>query len=266
MAYKTINGIQIYYDVSGNDTGETILFLHGLGSSSKDWLYQLPAFEASYQTLVMDMRGHGQSDKPTVHSYKMTEFASDVIALLNQLAIDKVHVVGLSMGGMITFQLAVDYPERIQSMTIINSGPAVVVRSFKDRSTVWMRFLIVRLLGMKKMGETLAPRLFVDDEHEELRQMFIKNWAENDPKAYMAAMRAIVGWSVESQIDSISIPSLTLASDQDYTPISAKESYVAKMPNAQLKIIDNAHHAAPVERPEIVNAFITEFIKQHTMI
>lgn len=259
MAYASINGIQIYYELHGVEGKPVILFLHGLGSSAQDWEAQIAPFSRDYRLLIADMRGHGQSDKPPV-AYTMHQFASDVVALLDTLKIDAVHVVGLSMGGMIAFQLAVDYPQRLRSMTIINSGPAVVPRTFKDRFSIWMRFWIVRYLGMRKIGETLAPRLFVDADQEALRQIFIERWAANDPRAYLNALRAIAGWTVEDRIGTITTPTLIVAADHDYTPVSAKEAYIAKMPTATLKIIENAHHAVAVERPDPLNVVVLDFI------
>jgi len=262
MTFATVNNIQIHYTSSGKSDGEVLLFVHGLGSSGRDWELQVSAFEADYHVLTVDMRGHGQSDKPAVHAYTMKQFAGDIIELLNQLEIDKVHIVGISMGGMIAFQMAVDYQERIKSMIIINSGPALVPKTFKDRMTIWMRFLIVRFMGMQKMGETLAPRLFVDEDQEDIRQAFIQRWSENDPNAYMAAMRALAGWTVEEHIHKITVPTLILASDQDYTPVAAKEAYVAKMSSAHLEIIENAHHAVSMERPQALNASIRQFLEK----
>jgi 3-oxoadipate enol-lactonase len=262
MPRVSVNGIQLYYELGGQESQPVILFLHGLGSSTQDWTPQLAYFGRDYRVLVADMRGHGQSDKPR-GPYTMPQFAADVIALLDYLIIDTVHVVGLSMGGMIAFQLAVDDPGRLRSMTIINSVPDVVPHTFKDRFNIWMRFWIVRYMGMRKMGETLAPRLFVDPNQEALRQSFIESWAANDPRAYQDAMRAIAGWSVEGRIGAITIPTLIIASDHDYTPVAAKEAYIAKMPGTTLKIIENAHHAVPVERPDALNAVIHDFIKAH---
>jgi 3-oxoadipate enol-lactonase len=262
MPSTKVNDIQIYYELHGAEGKPTVLFLHGLGSSVRDWEFQVPAFADDYRMLLIDMRGHGRSDKQQ-GPYSMPLFVRDTIALLDQLKIDKVHLVGLSMGGMIAFQMAVDCPERIQSMVIVNSGPAVVPRTMKDRFAIWMRFFIVRVMGMRKMGETLAPRLFVDADQEALRQTFANRWAENDPRAYLDTLRAIVGWTVEDKINQIKIPTLVLCSDMDYTPTADKEKYLVKMSNAKLQILSNAHHAVNAERPELFNEAVRQFIAAH---
>jgi len=252
-----VNGINLYYEVEGE--GQPLLFIHGLGSSTRDWEMQVKEFSKSYQVITCDLRGHGQSDKPA-GPYSLPMFAADTAGLLKSLNFKSAHVVGLSLGGGIAFQLAIDYPKLVKTMIIVNSAPELVVRTFKDRMGVWQRFAIVRLLGMRKMGEVLSKRLFPKDEHEPLRTTFVESWAENDPRAYQDAMRAMVGWSVTDKLSSINCPTLVITADQDYTPVAIKEKYTKLMPNAELVIIPDAHHATPVEQPEKFNTELMDFL------
>lgn len=252
-----VRDIGLYYEETGE--GEPLLFIHGLGSSGRDWEMQVPFFARDYRVVVFDLRGHGRSDKPR-GPYTMPQFAADTAGLIEALGIAPTHVVGISLGGMIALQLAVDRPDLVKSLVIVNSGPEFVARTFKERLAVLQRFLIVRLVGMRKMGEILARRLFPKPEQEPLRAMLVERWAENDPRAYRDAMRAIVGWSVADRLGEIGIPTLVVAADEDYTPISAKEAYVAKMPRAELAVIRDARHAVPVERPDEFNAVVGAFL------
>jgi 3-oxoadipate enol-lactonase len=193
----------------------------------------------------------------------MSMFAADTFGLLKALGIESPHVVGLSLGGGVAFQLAVDASLPIKSLTIVNSTPELIVHTFKERMMVWQRIAIVKLLGMKKMGEVISKRLFVRPEQEGLRQTFVSRWAENDQRAYLSAMRALVGWSVTERIGSIRCPTLILAADQDYSPVAVKEAYTAKIPNAQLVIIPDTRHALPVERPQEFNETLKKFLDAH---
>jgi 3-oxoadipate enol-lactonase len=251
-------GINFYYESAGE--GDCLLFIHGLGSSSRDWEQQVPYFAKTYRVLTVDVRGHGQSDKPP-GPYSIKQFTDDIAALLHNLAVSGTHVVGVSMGGMIAFQLAVDYPDLVKSMVIVNSGPELIPRTFKEKLAIWQRFMILRFMGMRKMGEVLAPRLFIKEEQDGLREQFIERWAENDKRAYTDTMRALVGWSVLDRISTINVPVLVIAADEDYTPVSAKEAYLNKLPNAQFLIIEDSRHATPVEHPEAFNAAIMEFLE-----
>lgn len=261
MSSAMINGINLHYETSGN--GAPILFIHGLGSSARDWEMQTPFFSNHHRTFAFDLRGHGHSQKPS-DAYSMPLFAEDAAELIKLLGAEPVHVVGISLGGMIAFQLAVDHPELIKSLVIVNAGPEVVVRTMKDRWNVFLRFAIVRLLGMRKMGEVLSKRLFLKEEHASLREVFVERWAENDPRAYTNTLRAIVGWSVMDRIHQINLPTLVLASDGDYTPVSDKEAFVSKMPRAELVVIPDSHHALPVERPNEFNDAVLTFLARHS--
>jgi len=254
-----INDIDLYYETTGQ--GQPILFIHGLGSSNRDWEAQATFFAKSHQVITFDLRGHGQSQKPP-GPYSIPLFASDAAELIKSLGFTTVHVVGISLGGMIAFQLAVDHPELIKRMVIVNSAPEFVVHTLKDRWQVFLRFMIVRLLGMRKMGAVLSKRLFPKEAQASLRQLFVERWAENDPRAYMDSMRAIAGWSVSSQIYKIDLPTLVIAADQDYTPVAVKETYVAKMPQAQLMVIEDSRHAVPVECPEEFNEKVMAFLSK----
>ncbi len=253
----TINTIPLYYESTGS--GDPLLFIHGLGSSGRDWELQVPHFARTYRVITVDIRGHGQSGKPP-GPYSVAQFAADVAALIETLEIAPAHIVGISMGGMIAFQLAVDQPALVRSLTIVNSGPELVVRTWRDRVRVWQRFAIVRLLGMRKMGDVLSQRLLPQPEHAETRRIFVQRWSENDPRAYRNAMAALIGWSVSDRINTLTMPILVVAADQDYTPVAAKQAYMTGMPTASLVVVPDSHHALPVEHPEEFNRIVSDFL------
>ena len=251
------NGIDLHYETAGQ--GEPLLLLHGLGSRSEDWQLQLPAFAERYRVVTADMRGHGRTSKPP-GPYSVPMMAADVLGLLDALGIDAAHVAGLSMGGMIAFQMAVDRPERVRSLVVVHRRPALVARTFNERLRVWQRLALARLFKPARTAQFLGPRLFPKPEQEQLRQQFTAQWAENDPQAYLAAMRALVGWSVLDRVGAIRCPTLIISGDRDYTPVAAKEGYTALIPGARLVVIDDSGHATPIDQAEKFNACVLEFL------
>ena len=259
MAILSANNIDLHYEVTGQ--GQPVLFIHGLGSSARDWEYQAPFFSKQYQVITFDLRGHGQSQKPP-GPYSMSLFANDTAELIKSLSIAPVHVVGISLGGMIAFQLAVDHPDLIKSLVIANAWAEVVPRSLKDYWNVFMRFTVTRLFGMRKTGEVLGGRLFPKEEQAELKRLFIEHWAENDKQAYLDTLHAIVGWSVMNHVHKIDMPTLMLTAEYDYTPISDKEAVVTKMPRAELVVIPDSRHATPVDSPQEFNEAVISFLSK----
>lgn len=257
MPVQHLDGVDLYYEVIGQ--GQPLVFIHGLGSSSRDWPDQVAFFSDRYRVIVLDLRGHGRSSKPP-GPYSIPLMAADTARLVEALGAAPAHIVGISMGGMVAFQLAASRPDLLRSLVIVNSGPEFVVRTWQDRKQVVQRFLVARLFGMRKTGEVLSQRLFPKPEQAELRATFVERWAENDPHAYRAAMQAIVGWSVADRLPDIHCPTLVIASDEDYTPVASKKAYVERMPSAKLVVIDDARHGVPVERPAAFNAALDAFL------
>lgn len=251
------NGINLNYHEQGQ--GEPLLFLHGLGSQGEDWAFQVPFFAPSYRVITVDLRGHGASDKPT-GPYSVAMMAEDVVGLLDALNIESAHIVGLSMGGMIAFQLVVDRPERVRSLVIVNSGPALVPRNVGERLRIQQRLLLARLFGPARTGKFLSKRLFPKPEQEALREQFVERWAMNDRDAYLAALRAIVGWGVMERIGEIRCPVLVVSGDRDYTPRDVKEAYTARIPGARFLLIEDSGHATPIDQAGPFNRMVLDFL------
>ena len=247
----------LYYEEQG--TGEPLLFLHGLGSDGRSWEYQRDLFAQHYWVIVADVRGHGRSAKRG--PFSVPQFAADIFGLLDYLAIDGVHLVGLSMGGMIGFQMGVDAPERLLSLTAVNSGPELVAENWRERWQILQRRLVLNFLSMEKIGGFIGERLFPDPHLAEYKAIFIQQMRENDPKVYRAVTNALIGWSVRSQLGRIKFPVLIVSGDMDYTPIAKKEAYVRDIPKAQFKIIENSRHATPIDQPEAFNTAVLEFLR-----
>ncbi len=257
MARIKVNGIELAYEVSGD--GPALLLIHGLGSSLQDWDAQVATFSGQYRVIRFDLRGHGQSDKPA-GPYSMPMFAADAAGLLRELGIDAAHVVGISLGGAIAFQLAVDHPAQVKTLTIVNSGPAALMQSMKEKFAIWLRFFIVRRMGMAKLAKAIGPRLFPQPENQAVCAAFMARMARNDPQAYLHALQALVGWSVAAKIGAIGCPVLAIAADQDYTPLSMKQAFVAQIPGAKLAVVTDSRHALPMEKPAQFNAVLQEFL------
>ncbi|KPK17907.1 MAG: hypothetical protein AMK69_25490 [Nitrospira bacterium SG8_3] len=249
--------IQTYFEIHG--AGEPLVFIHGLGSSGRDWQFQLPVFTPHFQVITYDVRGHGQTDKPP-GPYSVPMFADDLKALLDALEIRKAHIVGISMGGMIALQLTASYPDVVKSQAIVNSWAEHIPENFRQRMALFQRLVLFQAFSMRKIGQIIAKKMFIKPEQEEIRQVFIDRWAENHKPSWMAASRGMLGWSVWDNLGGMNCPSLVIAADEDYTPISTKEKFVALMPNAELVVIEDSRHATPVEKPEQFNQILLDFL------
>ncbi len=257
MPLINLDDIELYYEIHG--VGDPLLLIHGLGSSSRDWEMQVDVFAQNYQVITLDVRGHGKSGKPP-GPYSIPLFTEDTAKLLKTLRVSPAHILGISLGGMIAFQLGVFFPEVVRSLIIVNSTPELIAHTLKDWLGIWQRLLIVRFLGMRKMGEVLGNRFFPNQDQEELRAIFVERWAENDKPAYLEAMKAVIGWSVTNRLGEIRCPTLVIGADGDYFPTAEKEVYVKRIPGAKLVVIEDSMHALPAEKPGEFNRTVIAFL------
>ncbi|WP_425916124.1 alpha/beta fold hydrolase [Pseudomonas sp. GWSMS-1] len=259
MSYFDNDGCQLHYEEYGR--GAPVLLVHGLGSSTRDWEYQIPELARHYRVIALDVRGHGRSDKPR-ERYSIQGFAEDVAALIEHLQLPQVHLVGISMGGMIGFQLGVDHPELLKSLCIVNSGPEVKAKRPRDYIEIAKRWSLSRLLSLDTIAKALGKLLFPKPEQAELRQKILQRWPQNDKRAYLASLDAIIGWGVRERLSRISCPTLVITADRDYTPVAQKQAYVDELPNARLLVIEDSRHATPLDQPEHFNSSLLAFLAE----
>ncbi|MDI1452032.1 alpha/beta hydrolase [Polyangium sp. 6x1] len=261
MPHMIVDGCEIQYEVKGR--GDVVLLLHGLGSSLLDWEMQVPALAERYTVVTVDVRGHGGSGKPP-GPYRIATFAADVAHVLRSLGLGPAHVVGFSMGGMIGFQLAVDAPSLVRSLVVVNSAPAMVPRTLRERLAVLQRLVALRVLGVRGFARKIAEMNLPRPDQEALREKLAARLGQNDEAAYRAATKAILGWSVADRIGTIRCPVLVVTSDQDYTPVAAKEAYAARIPRARVAVVSDSRHCTPIDQPEAFNRILLDFLKEHT--
>ncbi len=254
------NDAELFYEETGS--GAPVLLLHGLGSSGEDWAPQVDALAKRHRVIALDLRGSGRS-RDLAHPagpFSIPQLADDAALVLERLGACPAHVVGLSLGGLIAFQLAIHHPSSVRTLTIVNSGPAFVPRTLKEHAAVALRLGVARLFGPAGMSRMLAKRLFPRPDQQHLRARFVERMSRNDKRAYAATQRAVLGFSVLDRIGEIDVPTLVVAADQDYTPVSAKEAYARKMKKAKVVVVPDARHALPIEDPEKFNPILTEFL------
>lgn len=252
-----VNGLDTYYEITGS--GEPIVFIHGLGSSTRDWEHQVEFFSKKYQVITYDLRGHGKTDK-AAGPYTIELFARDAASLIKALGVSPAHIAGISLGGMITYQLAVDEPQLFKSTIIINCLASTIAKTFRMRFELMKRKILFQIVPFKKLGEIVAKTILPEPEKEEQRKIFLSRFRENDAQCYYQAFLSVFDWSVADRLSNIKFPALIISSEFDNTPVTAKEIFVKMMPDARLVVIKDAHHGLTIEYPDRFNETMMNFL------
>jgi len=240
-----------------------VLLLHGLGVTGESWSLQFPALiEAGLRPLAPDLRGFGHSSYPGGGG-RIATFAGDMAALLEQLDVAPAHVVGISLGGTVALQLALDHPELVRKLVLVNTFARLRPKGVRGYLYFALRMLMVHTLGIPAQARAVAKHMFPKPEQESSRADLIRQVSQANPKAYRATMRALARFDVLDRLGALVLPTLIITGSEDSTVDPENQKMlVERIPNARQEIIPGAGHAVSVDAPETFNRILPDFIIQ----
>jgi 3-oxoadipate enol-lactonase len=262
MPHARVGEIDLYYELT--DFTEPwkagpapVVLIHGLGGDHSMWLYQVPALCARFPTITVDLRGHGQSTR-SARDFTVGEMASDVVRLLRTLGVERAHLVGLSLGGMVAQQFALDYPLATASLVLADTlcgTPAGFESVMRDA------FRFIEENSMVAIAQARITNAFSDAVEPVMRGYLIDRVAQNDKAAYVRAARSVFGFSVGDRLGEIAAPTLVIIGDQDrVTPPPLSEDIAARIPGARLAPLAGAGHISNMEQPHEFNRVVLGFL------
>lgn len=256
---KLSNGIELEYLDKGE--GEAILLLHGLGSTKADWDFQIDTLSKYFRVIAPDLRGHGNSSKPEKREeYGVSLCAEDNVLLLKELKEDQCAVLGFSMGGAVAFEMAVNHPELISKLIIVNTAPDFNDLGDMGEEMIRERTKILKAIGIEPLAKQIAESMFPEDKQIELRNVFYERLRKNPVSTYFNSFITLMEWGIGEKIKGIEVPTLVIASDQDYTPVSSKEAYSKKIKNSKLEVVRRSRHGVTMDQPTEFNRIILNFL------
>jgi pimeloyl-ACP methyl ester carboxylesterase len=218
---------------------------------------------AGFRVLAPDARGFGRSTFPQVR-LTVPVMAGDMITLLERLQAGPACVVGISMGGAVALQLALDCPQVVRRLVLVNT----FARLRPQSPQVWLyfalRFLLVHTLGLATQARAVARRIFPRPDQLDLRDRLIEQILQADPRGYRAAMRALALFDVRARLGGIACPTLVISGERDTTvPVPLQRALAESIPHARQILIPGAGHAVIAERPDDFNRILIDFLSAH---
>ena len=260
------DGTKIAYGLDGRRDGEPLLMVHGLGADTRGWILQKRALGARYRLVMVDNRGVGRSDRPD-GPYDLEVMATDALAVLDHAGYGSAHVIGASMGGIISQVIGVRYPDRVRSLTLActacrhfgwrrellaewaDQAQAYGMREFVRRNLKWM-------VGPRSLRRT-APAMAV-----------LGPLAFNVPVAsFVAQVQAILNIedSLRAELTQVVAPTLVLCGSQDVLTTQGDSEEIASLiPGAQLAVVRGGAHLFMVEQAGAFNRTVGNFLDRTT--
>ncbi len=271
MRTTRVGDIDIAYTLVGE--GPLLALSHGFAGPTADWPPVILDLAERCRLLLYDVRGHGGSSAPEdPDAYSMPIFARDLAGLLDVLGIDRAHIGGVSMGGMITAQFAVDFPDRCRSLLLMDTtagndageGPAAAWEAQLRQVFAQMEH-VVRTYGMAELIERQIawsrehdPLWKIDPQAEERARRRLSHMTA---AGFAGAARAIrLRPHLLPRLRSVEVPALVLAGEDDWFFPCARQAYEA-LPNARFVCVRRAGHAVISYRPDAFLEAVTAFIE-----
>jgi pimeloyl-ACP methyl ester carboxylesterase len=252
---------RLFYQTHGpaQPSRPPVVLLHGLGSCSDDWELQLPALTDERRVLAVDLRGHGQSARAD-RRFRIRDLAGDVSDLARDLDLGPAHWVGLSLGALVALQAAVDSPEQIRSLTLVN-GFACLRLHWASAFSGAGRIALLLSGRMDWMGRWVARSLFPHESQGDLRRVAARRIGGNDRGTYIRTLLAVASFDVRNELPGIGQPSLVVAGAEDrIVPMAAKMVLAESLPHARLEVFPRSGHATPIDSAPEFNRLLVDFL------
>jgi len=262
---RASDGTCIYYRAWGSKDKPALLLLQGLGCDGNGWVLQWPLFSRQFRCIVVDNRGVGRSGKPP-GPYSLEQMARDGVSVLDAEGIAAAHVMGLSMGGVVSQLLAIKYPERVRSLVLAaTSGQH---HSWRIGLLARWQYLAVRY-GMSKVALAVAP-YFVGERARRLlgpaAVLAVRALLPLDAKGFVSQVEAILEVPDELRENhrALFAPTCVVVGEGDtLTPPADSRDLSERLPRGELQVIRNAGHSLIAEAPVQFNRAVLSFLRRH---
>jgi 3-oxoadipate enol-lactonase len=263
MATAEANGQQLYYEIHGE--GEPLLCVHGLSCDTLTWIPQIQALAAEHRTVIFDNRDVGQSSMAEA-GYNIADMARDALALADELELDSFHLLGVSMGGAIAQEIALQAPGRVRTLTLavtFSTGGAYaqkLAQVWGARAMQISREQHVDELMLMNHSEAFYAN---PDMVEFVRTAMLQNPHPQPPEAFARQLAACSRHLTRDRLSSLTMPTQVIGGEHDIlVPIWKSKEIAAAIPGARLNILAAAPHGLSLERAEEFNAAVLEFIRE----
>lgn len=269
MPKAQVGDIYIHYESQGD--GEPLLLIMGYGQCSALWEPLINDFSPPYRVIFFDNRGTGRSDKPDI-PYTMKMMADDAKGLLDAIGIDSAHVFGVSMGGMIAQEFALNYPHMLKSLVLgcTNCGRTNMILP-SDEAVAFLHGPEMAKLSVEERARQTIPWIWTQefiDNNPRAVEMFISAAVKYPTPVHgiRCQAQAMMAHDTYDRLPRITTPTLVIAGDVDrIIPAENSRIIASRIPNAALVILENAGHGFYIDTGGRAIKTILDFLSQHSI-
>jgi aminoacrylate hydrolase len=255
----------VHYEIHGRtDDAQTVLLSSGLGGAAHYWAAQIPALAEHFRVITYDHHGTGRSGGTVPEDYTIGDMAAEAATILAELAVEKCLFIGHALGGLIGLQLALDRPELVDRLVVVNAWTKThphTLRCFAIRKNLLLDSGADAYVRAQPLF--LYPAAWLADRQDWLAEQDTAGMAHFPPiETVLRRIGAIEAFDLTAQIATITVPTLVIATRDDIlVPCTCSISLAGQLPNARLVLLDQGGHACNITDPSRFGALVTGFLR-----
>ena len=256
--YMTVNDFKMFYEVSGNESGEWLVLVHGMFGSTRCWKYQINEFREHFKVLSIDLAGHGKSEGQETERYSGEIVANHIRIVMDDLGIKKAHFLGISLGTIIQQYFCELFPERVISTIyaspVTKSGRlSAFFNGFSDK-------VLLKLFSKDTYLKLMANIMMPGRIHEKSRKFFVQETEKMNDHEFFKWWKLVMEGNHYDYLRESNIPALIITGEKDFCFFSDSLLLTEKYNKCILKVIENAGHVTIFQRPEEFNRIVVEYL------
>lgn len=259
---KKVKNLISYTIYQNSKSAEWVTFVHGAGGSSTIWFKQIREFQKKFNVLLLDLRGHGSSNKLKAKKYTFQSIAHDILEVIDHLKIKSSHFVGISLGSIVIRQLAEMRPERVKSMVM---GGAILKMNFRSQILMKIGNIFKYILPYLVLYRLFAFIIMPKKNHKSSRNLFINEAKKLYQKEFIkwfkltTEINPVLRWFRQKELN---IPTFYVMGEEDYMFLpSVKEVVKNHEKSSSLLVIENCGHVVNVDAPHVFNSKVIRFLE-----
>lgn len=259
MILKTPDGIELFYETHGEKGNSPVVLVHGLGAEHRMWQPQISRYPSEGLFLIVpDVRGHGKSSK--VKKFKISDCARDLAELIQHMGVTKVSLIGVSMGGLIAQQFALDFPDKVDKIVIADSFSAI--SDFTAKTVALVAAIGLRIFPRSLLTKSFGS-VYKGEDKSHVRRYFTEVTAKADLGQLRLTRDEVNRFNVAARLGEIRTPTLVLVGDLNpQWFISMAKTTAGRISGSQFKLLQGGMDPSNLVVPEVFNKETLTFLKE----
>jgi pimeloyl-ACP methyl ester carboxylesterase len=268
-----VDGAPIRYVDLGGGGGAPVVFVHGLGGNWQNWLENLPRIAQERRALALDLPGFGESPPPR-EDISISRYASLIDAWLERLGVERAVVVGNSMGGFVSAELAIEHPSRVERL-VLAAAAGISVAHLRRQPTLALARLATaagalsasrnqQVVGRRRLRHLMLATVV---RHPALLEpdLLLEVLRGSGKPGYLDALEALIGYDFRERLGRIGCPTLIVWGREDaLVPVRDAAEFERSIPRSRTVVLDDTGHVPMIERPETFNRLLVEFLSENS--